>query len=85
MYGDSVLCNFCLWQKILTLLQTNLTLDFAERNKDVWKKYFQDALPDLYNDESIKRQVKFLHILGTSVLDHDKLAQVMYKCFKIDS
>lgn len=58
--------------------QTNLTLEIAEHSKEIWKNYFRDAVPELYKDESIQRQVKFLHILGTSALDHDKLAQVNY-------
>lgn len=30
----------------------------------------------MYKDELLQRQVKFAHILGHSVLDEDKLAQV---------
>lgn len=48
----------------------------AEHNKEVWKKYFRDAVPELYKDQSLQRQIKFLHILGISALDKDKIAQV---------
>lgn len=67
-----------MFHNMLMFLQTNLTLDIAEHNKDIWKKYFRDALPEMYKDESIQRQIKFLHILGTSALDQEKLSTVSY-------
>lgn len=59
-------------------------MEIAKHNKEVWKKYFRDAVPELYKDEFIQRQIKFAHILGTSALEENKLAQVS-RNFKVIS
>lgn len=73
--------DFLNYSCIIIYLQTNLTLEIAEHNKKIWKQYFKDAVPEMYKDESIKRQIEFLHILGTSALDQDKLSQVNMNMF----
>lgn len=57
-------------------IRTNLTLEIAKHNKEVWKNYFRDVTPEMYTDEILRREVKFAHILGNSALDENKLAEV---------
>nr|CAI5823602.1 unnamed protein product [Callosobruchus analis] len=57
-------------------LTTNLTLEQAAWEKDVWTKYFKDILPEDYEDPTIRRELKFLKILGSAALEPKKLEKL---------
>lgn len=49
----------------------------AEFNRKVYNEIFKDEKPEDYEDESIKRQLKFLTKLGIGVLNDDDLDEVI--------
>ncbi|CAH1994103.1 unnamed protein product [Acanthoscelides obtectus] len=57
-------------------LTTNLTLEQAAWEKNVWTKYFKDIVPEEYEDPTIRREVKFLKILGSAALEPKKLEEL---------
>ncbi|KAL3278129.1 hypothetical protein HHI36_013474 [Cryptolaemus montrouzieri] len=54
----------------------NVILESAAYNKRVWEEYLKDIVPDDYKDPDLKRKIKFAKMLGKSVLDNDKLAEL---------
>ncbi|XP_045467090.1 angiotensin-converting enzyme-like [Harmonia axyridis] len=54
----------------------NVILQAAEYNKQLWKMYFKDVTPDDYQDPDLKRKVMLARMLGKSVLENDKLAEL---------
>nr|CAH7716316.1 unnamed protein product [Callosobruchus chinensis] len=57
-------------------LTTNLTLEQAAWVKNVWTKYFKDIQPEDYEDPIVRRELKFLKILGSAALEPKKLEKL---------
>lgn len=53
-----------------------MILQAAEYNKKIWGMYFKDIDVDEYQDPDLKRKIMLAKMLGKSVLDNDKLAEV---------
>ncbi|KAK4883480.1 hypothetical protein RN001_006799 [Aquatica leii] len=57
-------------------IQLQTTLNVAESNKDIWTILFKDLNEDDYDDNVLKRQIKFLRVLGDAALDEEKLSEL---------
>ncbi|XP_017782037.1 PREDICTED: angiotensin-converting enzyme-like [Nicrophorus vespilloides] len=56
-------------------LVTEQTLITAKFEKDVFNEWFKDAKLDEFKNESVKRQLKFLKIVGDAALDETELTK----------
>ncbi|XP_044757063.1 angiotensin-converting enzyme-like [Coccinella septempunctata] len=54
----------------------NVILQAAEYNKRIWGMYFKDISVDDYKDPDLKRKIMLAKMLGKSVLDNEKLAEL---------
>lgn len=53
-----------------------VTLEAAEIKKRYWEEYFKDISVDTITNETIKREIVSLKILGDSALESEKLETV---------
>lgn len=53
-----------------------MSLEAAEINKYYWEEYFKNISVDSITNETIKREIVALKILGNSVLEAEKLETV---------
>lgn len=59
-------------------VQLNATLKAAEFDKFYWNEYFRYLKEEDYEKEALRRQVKFLKVLGNAALDSSRLEEVSY-------
>ncbi|KAF5284087.1 hypothetical protein FQA39_LY17136 [Lamprigera yunnana] len=57
-------------------IQLSTTLEVAKFNKDVWSTTFKHLDEDNYSKEEIKKQIRFLKVLGDAALEEDKLSEL---------
>jgi hypothetical protein len=61
-------------------LQNNQTLAFAEFEKQQWQEHFSNVTWEDFQNETVKRQLRTLSVLGVSALTETELSEVSRLC-----
>jgi hypothetical protein len=61
-------------------LQTAQTLAFAQFEKEQWQQHFSNVSWENFENETVKRQLRTLSVLGVSALDDAELSEVSRHC-----
>jgi hypothetical protein len=55
-------------------------LAFAKFEKEQWQQHFSNVSWEDFEDETVKRQIRTLSVLGVSALDDKELSDVSHHC-----
>jgi hypothetical protein len=61
-------------------LQNTQSLIFAKFEKEQWELHFSNVSADDFQNETVKRQVRILSVLGVSALSDEELSEVSRHC-----
>lgn len=79
LYYDKKQHNY-IYLLFLLPFQEQVSVEYAKFQQEYWRQTWQSANIDDYQDESVKRHLKFLKQLGTSALNERDLVAVR-KCY----
>ena len=61
-------------------LQNRQALAFAKFEKEQWALHFSNVSRDDFENETVRRQVRILSVLGVSALNEEDLSEVSCHC-----
>jgi hypothetical protein len=62
------------------VLQEEQTLAFAQFEKEQWQQHFSNVTWENFENDTVKRQLRTLSVLGVSALDNAQLSEVRRLC-----